>query len=298
MMRFLLMLGACAAFAAAQVPSNDACSGATPLVVGVNAGTTVGATPTSVSFSVGCAPFAGAAADVWFVYTPAGDESVTLALSGPGADRIAVYVGTCSDPGGAALCEGGPGGVFPIGMAESALVRVGTAMPGGGPFNLTVTVSPLLQTFAPAATPAPVTAPSPAHLMRPRVEILGVGCGGSGSVEPSLDATLPMLGHPLLLQIEGGEPLAPAMILADMGRTSPFHIPFLPSGCISYLDPIRAMPVASLMLDALGAGSQTGVLPSDPALAGLSITLQAVIVPPDGTPFLQLTNGLRLRLGR
>lgn len=303
MTRFLLLLGACVAVAAAQTPTNDVCAAATPLNVGLNTGTTAGASPSTLPASAECAAIGRGDADVWFAYVAAADETVTLTLSGPGADRVAVYLGGCADPGAPILCEGGPGGVFPIGMAETALVRVGAPFGVVGAFTLNVSVGPPQQAASLAASssagPPPVVggaAATPA--LRASTEILGTGCGGSGGVEPTLTATLPQLAHPLLLQLGSAEPLSPALLLADFGRSAPFAVPFLPSGCVAYVDPIHAVVLANPTTDATGAATHVATLPGDPSLLGVELTLQAVIAPADAVPTLQLTNGLRLILGR
>jgi hypothetical protein len=292
MRRFFITIGALAALAAAQAPTNDACVNAAPLSVGANAGTTAGAGPSS---GFPCDAFGVATEDVWFFYVPSASETVTLTLTGPGADRVAVYMGSCGG-GPAALCEGGPGGVFPIGMAETALVRVGAPVTGGDVFTLTVAVGPPAQSLTAVVPSTPTPSPT---LQAPRVVItvLGAGCGGDAGVDPSLSAT-PRVGGTMALDMANGDALSPAWLFADFSGAPPMQAPFLGGGCTLYVDPLHAFACAAFILDAQGAASLSVTPPRDPSLAGIELTLQGVIAPLDGAPFVQLTNGLCIALTR
>jgi hypothetical protein len=74
--------------------SNDECAGATPLVPGNNTGFTDCATA-SAPVDATCTGFTTPVADVWHTFTPAINCLLKLTMSGPGANRIGLFTGTC-----------------------------------------------------------------------------------------------------------------------------------------------------------------------------------------------------------
>jgi hypothetical protein len=75
-------------------PANDECSGAAPLAVGPNAGTTAGALVSADPVGA-CALFTGTTTDVWYAFTAAAPCTAVVTLAGTGADRLGVYSGAC-----------------------------------------------------------------------------------------------------------------------------------------------------------------------------------------------------------
>jgi hypothetical protein len=142
-------------------PANDACAAPAPLTEGsAVAGTLVGAGPT-VPNPAGCGSFSSSTPDAWYAWTASASGVARVVRSGPGANRLGVYVGAC---GGLTAVPFGCGAtaqiVFEAVAGTTYLVRVG-ASSGAGAFSLLVepplTSTPSADDCANAAAVAPGT---------------------------------------------------------------------------------------------------------------------------------------------
>jgi hypothetical protein len=126
-------------------PSNDECSGATPLFVGSNAGSTDCATP---SLGTSCTGFTTPLADVWHTFTPAANCVLKLTMSGIGANRLGLYSGACGTAQTVHECDSAT--VFDVQVVATAgttyTVRVGRSYAPGvdNTYALVVDCAPLL----------------------------------------------------------------------------------------------------------------------------------------------------------
>lgn len=123
---------------------NDACATATPLSPGVHHGTTGSADPTVPEPGAGCFAFGPNVVDVWYSFTAATACDLVVSLSGPGANALAIYAGTCGAPTLLDCDDFAPtvavGPNLPAG--GTYYVRVGRTNPAlAGPFTLTVSCS-------------------------------------------------------------------------------------------------------------------------------------------------------------
>ncbi len=125
--------------------SSDTCAGAAALSVGINAGTTVGATVSNPSPV--CASFTNTNPDVWFTFTSpvACAASVTRSADGEGATRLAVYTTPdCVAFSAVGTTACGTGVMTWVALAGTTYyVRAGVfSAATAGPFLLTVTCVP------------------------------------------------------------------------------------------------------------------------------------------------------------
>lgn len=123
----------------APLPANDECSGAAPLALGANAGSTVGAT-SSASGNL-CGAFGPSIVDVWHAFTAPSYATYNFALTG--ATQLALSTSAC--PG--ATGDVGCGATFAHLMAANATVYVRVGSSAGVAYALTVTQSPANDTI-------------------------------------------------------------------------------------------------------------------------------------------------------
>jgi hypothetical protein len=134
-------------------------------------------------------------------------------------------------------------------------------------------------------------AAAPGTHLRATAILVGTGCGGPKP--PRLGAELPQLGVPQTLRLRDAAPRAPVRLLVGLGPPAP-----LPLGACTLF--VRHAVFVSLdATDDNGAWSFTLRLPEQQALAGLDVTLQALIEIAGG-PILgraQLSNAIHQRFG-
>lgn len=125
---------------------NDACASATPLVLGDNAGSTVGATPDAATPA--CSGFTVATAlDNWFSYAAPSNGNLAIRLLGVNAMQMATYVGgSCGALPTATCATAGVSGhlaAVQLTAGQTVFVRVGQSSPTGvGVFNLRLDFAP------------------------------------------------------------------------------------------------------------------------------------------------------------
>jgi hypothetical protein len=121
----------------APLPANDECTGAVPLALGVNAGTTADATP-SVGVAVLCGGFGPSVIDVWHTFTAPTPANYVFTRTGIDASAFAVSTGGCSSPTGNVGC----GSTVSHVMAAGATVYLRVGSSAGNPYTITIASAP------------------------------------------------------------------------------------------------------------------------------------------------------------
>ncbi len=116
----------------------------------------------------------------------------------------------------------------------------------------------------------------------------GTSCG---TVPPTLNGGLPLLGQPGTLTITGADPNASGILLVSPPGGTPQP---LFGACTLYLQQGGMLIFLTLTTDGAGAWSFTSTIPNDPALDCFPVDLQALLAGVNG---FALTNGLHLVLG-
>jgi len=122
---------------------------------------------------------------------------------------------------------------------------------------------------------------------------VGQGCllhGAAGG--PSLSTTLPIIGAPFSVIFGGAQPFGIAAAFASLPAVPP--VPISPN-CLLYVDPTLMLSLATLPLNAAGAGSFTFNIPRDPNFVGRTLALQGAVV--TLALAVYLTNGVHATLG-
>jgi glucose/arabinose dehydrogenase len=117
------------------------------------------------------------------------------------------------------------------------------------------------------------------------------GEGHAGNTLVLDTATAPILGSPFALQVSGCEPLTFGFI----GYTGAALDVDLGFDQRLLIDPTVGLGLLSCNSDVQGLGLTTLVLPSNPALAGAEVFMQAIAIDPTSA-LLDLSNGLHVRL--
>ena len=104
----------------------DECATATSLAAGPNVGSTECASPSNGAFLLPCGTLPGIIGDVWRTIVAPFDTTVTLTLTGSGADNFAVYSGSCGSLTPVACAAGGTPRTltFPVLAGETHHVRI------------------------------------------------------------------------------------------------------------------------------------------------------------------------------
>jgi hypothetical protein len=124
-----------------------------------------------------------------------------------------------------------------------------------------------------------------------RLDSTGAGCGGSGGA-PVLAGSLPCVGNRgTSLELIAAAPLAPALFGFSGSSAS---VP-LGGGCTLLLGPLGA---TTFVLTSATGNARLGVpVPEDPALRGITLFAQGVVLDASGPSGLAFTGGLRLVVG-
>ncbi len=119
-----------------------------------------------------------------------------------------------------------------------------------------------------------------------------VGQGCATDTPPMLLGSLPVLGQTIALTVLDPGTLSSGVILGSAIPAAPTPL----GNCVLQLDPASRFTVAAIATDAIGYASVSIAVPSDPALVGLGVALQAFLVrDADNSP--AITNGLHVVLG-
>jgi len=125
------------------------------------------------------------------------------------------------------------------------------------------------------------------------VASVGPGCAPAGQPVPLLSMPLaPVFGTTTTLALGGAPPNTQGWLFASPLPPAPLD---LGSGCVVYLDPGAAVPLATFATLPAGVWSMPIAPGTVPALAGHRLRLQAALFP--GAGQLLLTNGLEVQLG-
>lgn len=126
-------------FQCAAPPANDECSSASPAALGANAGTTAGATHSADPVGT-CSAFTPATVlDVWHSYTAPAAGAFTAALTGTGANQIAVMNDICGS--GSSIVCGTTTAATSLMAGQTVLIRVGqTTFASQGAYTLTLSL--------------------------------------------------------------------------------------------------------------------------------------------------------------
>ena len=260
-----------ATVASAQ-PSNDECSGATPLTDGFNGVfTNFGATTSTSSCASGN--------DLWFTYTAQCTASHTFQVA-CWADRfnplagfaLEVYSGSCASPIslgcaiGANFCQGGVDATVSVALTggQTALLRVGGYDDGPG-------IPPYVDNFGIRVSSGPTTT---------------AGCGGLGiCVEGE-----PQVGNLVTLTLfDAGGPTyfaygwTPSIITLCGIPPAACFLGMIPAGCLVASEPLALQ------------------VPNDPQAVGSVMYLQGLALASDGCMFggvvpITLSNTVRLEV--
>lgn len=132
---------------------------------------------------------------------------------------------------------------------------------------------------------------------------VGSGCGNAAGFSPPVrwTADAPVLGLPFPMYVTGYFGSGGIVHLYwAAGPATPGLNLGLGFGCTSYLDPVSVQHLLSLT-DAPITSMVTLALPAAPALAGVTVTLQALAFASAGVPSpagtIQISNALQLSLG-
>jgi len=136
------------------------------------------------------------------------------------------------------------------------------------------------------------------------VQTVGIGCGPA-AVIPDLSMTPPVIGgsstisvmhsfnpSPIIVFMSPGAPVVPPLIIP--GPVNPLGV------CEVYLDLSNTFQFVTLSGNAIPPATTSFAIPNVPSLAGVSATLQAVVlVGPifGGTPALVITNAVHATVG-
>lgn len=123
---------------------------------------------------------------------------------------------------------------------------------------------------------------------------VGAGCGLQ-AVPPQLAITPPVLGGTTTLSVSITTPGTPGTLFGAPGQS--VSIPLGTTGCTAFVDPLQALPFFPFVTDGSGSWSTSLALPSDPSLAGLTVTFQALLSPTPSLHGFDLTNGVTVVLG-
>lgn len=118
---------------------------------------------------------------------------------------------------------------------------------------------------------------------------LGIGCGAP--VAPSLAASPPVLGRPLVHRALGAPPSTVGVMLLAVGAATPAP---LPGGCTLWLDPNQLVVAAAAASDATGRWRLSLSVPGDLAWSATTAISQVLFL---GAGGLEASNGLALTLG-
>lgn len=131
-----------------------------------------------------------------------------------------------------------------------------------------------------------------ASILNPALEPLGVGCPGTAGL-PELTASKPRLGTTLVYTVQHARDFAPCLFALAVGTARTV----LPSGCVLQVG--SGAVVVFTAADGNGTAQQSLALPLDPALAGLRLGAQTLVLDPFGSalPGLAASQGLLAVLG-
>lgn len=125
-------------------------------------------------------------------------------------------------------------------------------------------------------------------------QAVGYGCSATLGAGPTLEGRDPVLGTTIALRLyDGPDPgLSLALLTNFTTATSPIGIGY----CARFIEP----GAAGFHFAVLQGGATTHPLaiPSTPALAGLLVRAQALVLGPGGLPEWELSNGVTLSLGQ
>ena len=122
---------------------------------------------------------------------------------------------------------------------------------------------------------------------RAKMRRLGNGCG------PRLSSTMPFLGSPVQVDLDGSTPGSVAYFFA--GPKAPT---WSYGGCEMFIDPVRSFAYRTLVTDAFGDARATVLNPTyyqQPNHCGQEFHLQTVVFTPGGG--VEISNGIYYRLG-
>jgi Matrixin len=122
---------------------------------------------------------------------------------------------------------------------------------------------------------------------------VGSGCG-SGPTIPVLSTTNPVLGLTTSITVTNAKPSHAGALVASYGTAAPSP---LGMGCTAYVDLATFFVLAQFGTNAAGFWTMTMPLPSNPALGGLDVALQAVVYSPTSPLGIDVSNGLNAQIG-
>lgn len=124
-------------------------------------------------------------------------------------------------------------------------------------------------------------------------QTIGAGCGGA-PVNPSIQATLPVLGSTMTISVDHAPANAYGQVFAGFVAPQPY---ILPSGCPIWIDLGSAFFAYEVYPDVTGHWEVTQSVPFNPSLLGYVLAIQAYIVPAPSSFGYALTNTLALTFG-
>jgi hypothetical protein len=145
-------------------------------------------------------------------------------------------------------------------------------------------------------TARPWYATATPHSVRAAVFQYGTGCPGTGGPPNFLAARAPVIGDPnFRVAVANALPGATGAFVLGLGWADVT----VPDRCHLYVDPARIALVLGFAIGPTGQASIALPLPDEPALMGVSVYVQALVLDPggQGAGGFSLTAGLRLIFG-
>lgn len=124
---------------------------------------------------------------------------------------------------------------------------------------------------------------------------VGVGCGANTMDPPDLDASQPVLGSTLDIDVSECAPGTQGLLYFSFGAPVGVALPGV--ACTIEVDFPNAFLLTPFTTDANGEFNVSFPLAAAPGVAGSEVTLQAVVFPTTGPLGVDLTSGLLLRFG-